>query len=213
MFIPREPVLENQFTKYGPQTATGSSGIGNVVCYAGAVVYLDPAAPDEEAHVYRYDQYTASPEEPFGFSEQKVKTGYHEVHPTGYYMPGDLGSSDAVAQPTYDAVGNITGTRSVPMAVAHLGIWMTTHYTCAQTTTPGVVDDGDHMKAGDDLFVGCNCESRVTNNSTLATDNSLDNEALMDTVVAKVVIGASAAKCTVNVSNQALYPIMVKLLV
>jgi hypothetical protein len=60
---------------------------------------------------------------------QKVKTGYHQVHPTGYYMPGDLGSSDVIAQANYNAAGTIIGTKSAPAGVAHLGIWDTVHYT------------------------------------------------------------------------------------
>jgi hypothetical protein len=42
MFIPRHPVVENQFCSYGEQTAQLALGIGGVIAYAGSVVYLDP---------------------------------------------------------------------------------------------------------------------------------------------------------------------------
>lgn len=75
--------------------------------------------------------YAATAYTPFGFLIQKVKTGYHRAHPVGFYMPGDLGSSDAIAQPSYSSAGAITGTKAVPVGVAHMGIWDTVHYTCA----------------------------------------------------------------------------------
>ena len=40
MFIPRHPVVENQFCSYGAQTASAAGGVGGVVAYAGSVVYL-----------------------------------------------------------------------------------------------------------------------------------------------------------------------------
>ena len=46
------------------------------------------------------------------------------AHPTGFRLPGDLGSSDA-----------FTGD---PVAVAHLGVYDTTHYETAETYTAGV---------------------------------------------------------------------------
>lgn len=223
MFIPRQPVIENQFCQYGPQTATGSAGIGGVICYAGAVVYLDAASTNAEAIVYRYNTYatdidagsqtklTAAEQIPFGFAMQKVKTGYHQVHPAGYYMPGDLGSSDVIAQPTYNASGAIVGTKAAPMGVAHLGIYDTVHYTCANTT--GTVADGAHMKPGDLLYAGCNCGSRVTNVADVATDDTKDYKAIVNTIVGRVMRGASAAKCTANIANTTLYPIRIKLLV
>ena len=53
MFIPRHPVVENQFCSYGAQTATAAAGIGGVIAYAGSVVYLDPAATNEEPNVVK----------------------------------------------------------------------------------------------------------------------------------------------------------------
>jgi len=129
MFIPRHPVVENQFCSYGSQTATAAAGIGGVIAYAGSVVYLDETATNEEPIVKKM-AYSASPFTPFGFLMQKVKTGYHQVHPAGFYMPGDLGSSDVIAQPSYTGAGVINGTKAVPVGVAHLGIWDTVHYTC-----------------------------------------------------------------------------------
>jgi hypothetical protein len=216
MFIPRQTVVENQFCKYQAQTATAAAGVGGVVAYAGAVVHLVSAASNQEAIVAAYSTFAAKPTgadlAPFGFLMQKVKTGYHQVHPTGFYMPGDLGSSDVIAQPSYDGSGNINGTVATPAGVAHLGIWETTHYVCAHTAN--VVADGDHMKPGQSLYVAANNGSKVTNDDTAAGDDSLNYENLIDTVVvAKVVTGASAGQCSSNIANTTLYPIRIKILI
>ena len=217
MFIPRQPVMENQFCKYTAQTATGSAGVGGVVAYAGAVAYLVSTATNQDAIVSAYSTYAAKPSvaselSPFGFLMQKVKTGYHQVHPTGFYMPGDLGSSDVIAQPSYDSNGNITGTVATPVGVAHLGIWDTTHYVCANTAN--VVADGDHMKPGQLLYVACNNYSKVTNVATAASNDTYNYQNLIDGVaVARVVSGASAAQCSSTIANTTLYPIRMKLLV
>lgn len=215
MFIPRNPVVENQFCSYGAQTGTGSAGIGGVVCYAGAVLYLDNDAANQEAVVFRYDTYANKPSAPettpFGFAMQKVKTGYHQVHPVGFSMPGDLGASDVIAQPTYNSSGVVTGTKAAPLGVAHLGIYDTAHYTC--TNVSGTVSSTNYMKPGDLLYVGCNCEARVTNCSSVASGDTYDYEALVSDVIARVVKGASAAKCTANIKNTTLYPIRIKLLI
>jgi hypothetical protein len=188
MFIPRHPVVENQFCKYGATTTAGGSG--DVIAYAGAVVYLDAAATNEETIVKLMD----TDQVPFGFLMQKVKTGYHNVHPVGMVLPGDLGSSDAIAQPVYDASGAITGTDEVPVGVAHLGIWDTVHYT---VDTKGT----DKMAPGETL-VTATAAGKVTNGTGV---NS--------TSVARVVKGASAAKVEANIDNTTLFPIRVKLLV
>lgn len=215
MFIPRHPVVENQFCSYGAQTSV-TTGVGGVLCYAGSVLYLDSDATNEEPIVFRYDTFAAKPTVaselvPFGFAMQKVKTGYHQVHPTGFMMPGDLGSSDAIAQPSYDANGAINGTKAVPIGVAHLGIWDTVHYTCEHSAN--VVTSGNHMKPGDYLYAACNASGRVTNHSTVATDDSLTYEAIVNVAVARVLKGASAGKCSANIANTTLYPIRIKLLV
>lgn len=214
MFIPRHPVVENQFCSYAAQTATGTAGIGGVVAYAGSVVYLDPNATNEEPMVKKM-AYSATPYTPFGFLMQKVKTGYHQVHPAGFVMPGDLGSSDAIAQPSYSAAGAITGTKAVPVGVAHLGIWDTVHYTAKGTggdsttaTTPSAaILPGQSLYAAQD-------EAKVTNSDSAAGSAAVYNgENVSTTVVARVVKGASVAKATANIANTTLYPIRIKLLV
>lgn len=216
MFIPRQPVVENQFCKYKAQTATAAAGIGGVVCYAGAVLYLVSTATNQEAIVSTYSTFAARPSGsellPFGFAMQKVKTGYHQVHPTGFYMPGDLGSSDVIAQPSYDGSGNVNGTVATPLGVAHLGIWETTHYVCEHAAN--VVSSGNEMKPGDALYVACNNNSKVTNVATAADADDLTYENLIDGVsVGRVVTGASAAQCSANIANSTLYPIRIKLTV
>lgn len=207
MFIPRHPVVENQFCKFGETSNT--NGAGNVVCYAGAVLYLDSTATNQEA-VVKLMEHGVS-DAPFGFSMQKVKTGYHSVHPVGMVMPGDLGSSDVIAQPKYDSNGNINGTQTAPLGVAHLGIWDTVHYTCTQAVA-GTVSDGAHMKPGQSLFPAAQ-EARLTNSTTDSDGSDTQGERCSTTVVARVLSGASAAKCTANIGNTTLYPIKVKLLV
>jgi hypothetical protein len=215
MFIPRHPVIENQFCSYGAQTATGSAGVGGVVCYAGSVLYLYAAATNEEPVVYKMAHGTAATDVPFGFSMQKVKTGYHQVHPTGYFMPGDFGSSDVVAQADYNVSGAITGTKAAPVGVAHLGIWDTVHYTCKMTAS--VIDSGYNMKPGMALYPAAS-EAKVTNNSS-ASDGSTDAATgaacnnFTSSIVARVVKGASTAKAQANINNTTLYPIRIKLLV
>lgn len=214
MFIPRHPVVENQFCSYGAQTGTAAAGVGGVVAYAGSVIYLDPTATNQEPIVYKLAHGVA--EEAFGFAMQKVKTGYHQVHPTGFMMPGDLGSSDVIAQPDYDANGAITGTKEVPMGVAHLGIWDTVHYTCAMTAS--VIGSGDNMNPGDALYPAAD-EAKVTNNAsvtsvgTAATDKANGSRIGTLAQVGVVVKGASLAKCQANFNNTTLYPIRIKLLV
>jgi hypothetical protein len=213
MFIPRHPVVENQFCSFGAQTDT-TTGVGGVLCYAGAVLYLDPTATNEEAIVSAYGAYSAGGyEEPFGLSMQKVKTGYHQVHPTGYMMPGDLGSSDVIAQPSYSS-GAINGTKAAPLGVAHLGIWDTVHYTCAHTS--GTITAGSEMDPGDKLYVAANADSRVTNSSTVSTDTTNDGDCISAAAlyqVGRVVKGASKAKCEANIANTTLYPVRIKLFI
>ena len=220
MFTPRHPVVENQFCVFTSQSGTASAGVGGVFCYAGAVLYMKNDAVNEEAAVSRYnlrsDEPTnASERIPIGFSMQKVKTGYHQVHPTGYYMPGDLGSSDVIAQPEYNSNGEIIGTVAAPLGVAHLGIWDTVHYACQFTgaSNAAVVATGNRMKPGDQLYVCANAGSRVTNDDTGAGDDVYDGNKLANiaTVVGRVITGASAAKCQATIRNVALYPIRIKL--
>jgi hypothetical protein len=216
MFIPRHPVVENQFCSYGEQTATAAAGIGGVVSYAGSVVYLDPTAVNEEPIVLKM-AYGVS-ETPFGFSMQKVKTGYHQVHPAGFVMPGDLGSSDVIAQPKYNASGNIVGTKTVPVGVAHLGIWDTVHYTCVKTYDGTSSTVTTKMTPGSALYPAAD-EAKVTNSTTDADGTTGDagdtatGDRCSTTTVARVMKGASIAKCAANVDNITLYPIRIKLLI
>ena len=211
MFIPRHPVIENQFCQYA--ASSEATGVGGVVCYAGSVVYLDPDAANQESIVKKMAHDCG--QEPFGFSMQKVKTGYHQVHPAGFSMPGDLGSSDIIAQPSYDGTGNIDGTKAVPVGVAHLGIWDTVHYTCKMAVSD--IAPGDEMTPGDTLYAASD-EAKVTNNADNgSTDVPADDKAngarVSADVVAKVLKGASEAKCQANFNNTTLYPIRVKLMV
>lgn len=208
MFIPRHPVVEDQFCKYGATSTVG--GVGNVLAYAGAIMYLDPTAAGEDSVIFKMAHGVT--EAPFGFSMQKVKTGYQTLHPVGFLMPGDLGSSDAVAQPTFDSAGDVNGSDSVPVGVAHLGIWETTHYTALQTTTPGTVDDGDHLKPGQSLFSAAN-GARVTNSTVDSDGTDVNGERCSSVEVAKVLKGASAAKCTANIAGTTLTPIRIKILI
>lgn len=208
MFIPRQSVLENQFCSYSAQTSV-STGIGGVIAYAGSVVYLDTAATNQETMVKKMAH--GATETPFGFLMQKVKTGYHQVHPAGMVLPGDLGSSDAIAQASYNASGVITGTKAVPVGVAHLGIYDTVHYTCTGGTgAPAALLPGANLYAAGD-------EAKVTD-STVNSDGATDAATGaringVSTVVARVVKGASVAKVTANINNTTLYPIRIKLLV
>jgi hypothetical protein len=212
MFIPRHPVVENQFCSYAAQTSTSTAGIGGVIAYAGSVVYLDSTATNQEPMVKKM-AYNATPYTPFGFLMQKVKTGYHQVHPAGFVMPGDLGSSDVIAQPSYSAAGAITGTKAAPAGVAHLGIWDTVHYTAEGTGVATAVVPSAAILPGEALYAAAD-EAKVTNNSTPAGSGDTDNgENVSTTVVGRVVKGASIAKATANIANTTLYPIRIKLLI
>lgn len=218
MFIPRHPVVENQFCSYGAQTGTSTAGIGGVIAYAGAVVYLDSTADNQEPMVFKM-AYAATAYTPFGFSMQKVKTGYHQVHPAGFVMPGDLGSSDVIAQPSYSAAGAITGTKAVPVGVAHLGIWDTVHYTCLKTSSSLVSTATAAILPGQALYAAAD-EGKVTNAAVNADGTTTDDtgdigtgDRCSEVVVARVVKGASVAKASANINNTTLTPIRIKLLV
>lgn len=214
MFIPRHPVIEDQFCSYATQSGTAAQGVGGVIAYAGTVVYLDSTATNEETMVRKMAHGIDATDLPFGLLMQKVKTGYHQVHPAGYYMPGDLGSSDVIAQPMYNAAGTIIGTKAVPVGVAHLGIWDTVHYTCVKTETNDVSTITTKMAPGLPLYAAAD-EGRLTNstaNSDGATDAATGARVNgISTVAAVVIKGASKAKCKANVDNTTLYPIRIKL--
>ena len=221
MFSPRHPVVENQFCSYGENTSYGATGVGGVVCYAGSVLYLDESATNEEAMVFSYGTQTAfaaletQEKIPFGFAMQKVKVGYHSVHPTGFMMPGDLGSSDTIAQPHYSTAGAIDGHKSTPLAVAHNGVYDTVHYTCLHVA--GVITN--YMKPGERLYPATSLATasspggKVTNCSTVANNADDDGDCLVASVVGRVIKGASKAKAEANLANTTLYPIRIKLLI
>jgi hypothetical protein len=226
MFIPRHPVIEDQFCSYATQSGTAAQGVGGVIAYAGTVVYLDPGAANQEAMVRKMVYNAGTSFTSFGFLMQKIKTGYHQVHPAGYYMPGDLGSSDAIAQPSYNNNGTIIGTKAVPAGVSHLGIWDTVHYTCTKTYDGTNSDITTAMLPGAHLYAAAD-EGKVTNSTAAADGDDTANTGDVDTgdqcsststatsavAVAVVVKGASTAKCQANIDNTTLYPIRIKLLV
>ena len=196
MFIPRHPVVENQFCQFYGQT-TVSGGAGDVLAYAGSVCYLDDSQTDATVKIYTANEAKIA----FGFLMQKVKTGYHSIHPAGYMMPGDLGSSDVIAQPSYNSNGQINGSKPAPVAVAHHGIWDTIHYYGSGA-----------LNAGTQLFVRQNsmselCDSGATQNTQTTLQVGTQG------VIAIVLKGASAAQVTANNNNTTLYPIRIKLLI
>jgi len=107
VFIPRDPVMQNQYLVH--DSTWGSTAT------AGAVVQL---SGDELV-----SPVSGTPSgDPYGFLMQNVKAE-SSAHPTGFRLPGDLGSSDA-----------FTGD---PVGVAHLGLYDTTHYDTASTYAAG----------------------------------------------------------------------------
>jgi len=222
MFIPRHPVVENQFCTFTETSSTG--GVGGVLAYAGAVCYLVSTSTNQEAvvNIYSGPEPTVAGERiPFGFLMQKVKMDYHQVHPQGFYMPGDLGSSDVIAQPKFNANGVLAGTKEAPVGVGHLGIWETVHYMVTYTggdPTAGTATGASPILPGERLYVCDNSggvagagDSRVTNVSAQGT--SYGTFTNVTSVVARAVKGASAAKALANINNTTLYPVRVKLLV
>lgn len=107
VFIPRDPVVQNQFLAHNSAASTTET--------AGSVVRL---SGNELVSVV-----SGAGDVPYGFLMQNVKAE-SSAHPTGFRLPGDLGSSDA-----------FTGD---PVAVAHLGLYDTTYYNTATTYTAGV---------------------------------------------------------------------------
>ena len=199
MFIPRHPVVENQFCQFIAVTSgtAVTGGAGGVLAYAGSACYLDDTALQYDATVKIYGANENKP--CFGFLMQKVKVGYYSIHPAGMVLPGDLGSSDVIAQPSYDSNGAIDGSKNAPVGVAHLGIWDTIHYYGSDT-----------LVAGTPMFVRQSSLSELCDSG--ATENTQTNAALSG-VLAYVLKGANAAQVTANNNNTTLYPIRVKLLV
>jgi len=111
VFIPRDPVIQNQFLVH--DTTAGLAPRPTTMT-AGACVAL---VGDQLVQAV-----SGSNTAPYGFLMQNVKAE-SSAHPTGFRLPGDLGSSDA-----------FTGD---PVGVAHLGIYDTTHYNTGTTYTAG----------------------------------------------------------------------------
>ena len=106
VFIPRDPVMQNQFLTH--------DSTGGTTATAGSVVFLSGS---ELVTVV-----SGGSEAPYGFLMQNVKAE-SSAHPTGFRLPGDLGSSDA-----------FTGD---PVGIAHLGLYDTTYYDTTTTYTAG----------------------------------------------------------------------------
>ncbi len=107
VFIPRDPVVQNQFLVHDTSQGLGTESAGCVVFLSG----------DEKVACV-----SGTGVIPYGFLMQNVKAE-SSAHPTGFRLPGDLGSSDA-----------FTGD---PVGVAHLGIYDTTHINTATAYTAG----------------------------------------------------------------------------
>ena len=211
MFIPRQPVVEDQFCEY--TTTSGTAGVGGTIADAGAVVYLTGASANAEVKVF--DNSLSSDKPVFGFLMQKVKMGYHQIHPAGYMLPGDLGSSDVIAQPQFSG-NNVVGTQPAPVGVAHGGgIFDTTHYTSYNGTSYAAINAGDLMN------VTYNSGGKITNYATSGNDADYKVHpnakapavAGSSNAVAIVIVGVSAAKAESTAGGQTLYPIRIKLLV
>ena len=182
MFIPRDPVNENMFCQYKATTASG--GTGAFIAFAGAVVKIVGGGPDTYVETCEGTGDTH-----FGFLEQTIKTGYHAIHPAGYILDKDFGMSHVVAQATFEAgTRRVNGTKATPAAVAHLGIWETTHY-----------DDGA-INAGDAMYVNGSTGGKICNTSA-------------GTQVAWCIKGVTSGQAAKNVAETTLYPIRIKLLI
>jgi hypothetical protein len=143
VFIPRDPVVQNQFLTHD-STWTATATAGAVVALTGdELVAVASGSPGGN---------------PYGFLMQNVKAE-SSAHPTGFRLPGDLGSSDA-----------FTGD---PVGVAHLGIYDTTHY-----------DTGETYAAGDVLYAGALGVLTQTGSKVNATEVAICQNTLDSTAVA-----------------------------
>ena len=159
VFLPRDPVVQNQFLTHDStwdSTAT-----------AGAVVSL--TGDELVAPVSGVGDF------PYGFLMQNVKAE-SSAHPTGFRLPGDLGSSDA-----------FTGD---PVGVAHLGLYDTTNYDTSVTYT-----------AGD--LLGVDSSAAVTPNDggnalDFSAKNDLDDEVANIVAVAQNSLDSTAVAAGQN---------------
>jgi hypothetical protein len=184
MFIPRDPVNENMFCQY--KATTSSGGTGEFLAYAGAVVKIVAGTGDT------YIETTDTGDAAFGFMEQSIKTGYHAIHPSGYILDKDFGMSHVVAQPTFAAGTRIVnGTKATPVAVAHLGIWETTHY-----------DNG-----GAEINSGAVLKVKAGTGGKICVAGGAGAQ------VAWCIKGVTAGQEAKNVAGTTLYPLRIKLLI
>ena len=143
VFIPRDPVVQNQFLTHD-STFSATATAGALVALTGdELVAVASGSPGGD---------------PFGFLMQNVKAE-SSAHPTGFRLPGDLGSSDA-----------FTGD---PVGVAHLGIYDTTHYETSTTYTAG-----DSLTTAADGVVTAGGVNEVNSTAVAIAQNSLDAAAV-----------------------------------
>jgi hypothetical protein len=149
VFIPRDPVMQNQFLVHDSSKGTTAT--------AGAVVSLSASE--------KVEVVSGTLTVPYGFLMQNVKAE-SSAHPTGFRLPGDLGSSDA-----------FTGD---PVGVAHLGLYDTTFYDTAESA----------YTAGG--LLGVTVEGKVTNNGS-GNDVSTSNVAVIQNSLDTTQIAAGAS--------------------
>jgi hypothetical protein len=148
VFIPRDPVMQNQFLVHDSSKGTTAT--------AGAVVSLSASE--------KVEVVSGTNTVPYGFLMQNVKAE-SSAHPTGFRLPGDLGSSDA-----------FTGD---PVGVAHLGLYDTTFYDTAETYTAGAL-------------LGVTGEGKVTNNGS-GNDVSATNVAVAQNSLDATAVAAGSS--------------------
>lgn len=149
VFIPRDPVMQNQFLVHDSDKGTTAT--------AGAVVSLSASE--------KVETVSGSNTIPYGFLMQNVKAE-SSAHPTGFRLPGDLGSSDA-----------FTGD---PVGVAHLGLYDTTYYD---------TDESAYTAGG---LLGVTAEGKVTNNGS-GNDISASNVAVIQNTLDSTAIAAGTS--------------------
>ncbi len=147
VFIPRDPVVQNQFLVHDTSQGNGTETAGCVVFLSGDQLVACVSGST-----------SGNTNKPYGFLMQNVKAE-SSAHPTGFRLPGDLGSSDA-----------FTGD---PVAVAHLGLYDTTFYNTAATYTAG--DDLDIAANGAVTPTGVNT---VNNTVVAVAQNTLNSAAV-----------------------------------
>ncbi len=145
VFIPRDPVVQNQFLVHDTSQGNGTETAGCVVFLSGDQLVACVSGST-----------SGNTNKPYGFLMQNIKAE-SSAHPTGFRLPGDLGSSDA-----------FTGD---PVAVAHLGLYDTTFYNTAATYTAG--DDLDIAANGAVTPTGVN----TVNNTVIAVAQNTLNAA------------------------------------